>query len=440
MRGRLFRRCLPEHVPGWQWQRRVRGLHRQDTAAEEGFAGDRCAINIAGAHLDRDLIHRGNWLSGQLDAEATSRFDANLFVLAHEKTPLKHWTPVHLHTGANHVMARVAVLEHGAIEPGATGLVQIVTQEPLNVCAGDRLIVRDQSGARTLGGGGVLDPFAPARGRARADRVALLTRLGSGSVANEAAAMLAQSPRGIEIDRFRWSQNLSADHANTVLTDAGAVMVRTGQRSIAFAKERFDALKSAIVDTLTEAHEREPHVQGLSAEALHKAIDADAPMPRRRTEAVVAALCDAGRLARTGGLIHLPDHDASLSKAEARLWEQIEPRLRDAGLPPPLTSELGSEFGMNQKDLEKKLARLVHLRLLARPAKNRFFLMDSIDELEAIATHLVEADPEGFDAATFRDATGLGRNLAIELLEYFDRTGFTRRVNDRRVLQIRAQR
>lgn len=416
---------------------RVRGLHRQDTAAQEGFAGDRCAINLAGPDLDRSVIHRGNWVSGQLDAEATSRFDARVSVLAHEPAALKHWTPVHLHTGANHVMARVAVLEHGSIEPGGTGLAQIVTETPLNVCAGDRLIVRDQSGTRTLGGGGVLDPYAPARGRARSERVALLTCLGSASASQEAAAMLAASARGIEVDRLRWSQNLSESNTEALLSAAGAVIVRTGQRSIAFAKDRFDALTTAMVTVLTEAHEHEPHVQGLSAEALHKAIDT--PVPRRRAEAIISRLCDMGTLARTGGLIHLPDHDASLSKAESRLWEQIEPRLRDAGLPPPLTSELCSEFGMPQKDLEKRLARLVHLRLLARPAKNRFFLTETITELETIAKRLVEADPEGFDAATFRDATGLGRNLVIELLEYFDRTGFTRRVNDRRVLQIKAR-
>ena len=33
-------------------------------------------------------------------------------------------------------------------------------------------------------------------------------------------------------------------------------------------------------------------------------------------------------------------------------------------------------------------------------------------------------------AAIFRDRAGIGRNLAIELLELFDRTRFTRRVGD----------
>ena len=91
---------------------------------------------------------------------------------------------------------------------------------------------------------------------------------------------------------------------------------------------------------------------------------------------------------------------------------------------------------MPPKELDKKLARLVHLKLLARPAKNRYFLTESIRDLEARARTLAEEYPAGFDARTFRDVSGLGRNLTIELLEYFDRTGFTRRVGDLRVLQV----
>ncbi|HET9643784.1 MAG TPA: SelB C-terminal domain-containing protein [Burkholderiaceae bacterium] len=40
----------------------------------------------------------------------------------------------------------------------------------------------------------------------------------------------------------------------------------------------------------------------------------------------------------------------------------------------------------------------------------------------------------GFDAASFRDRSGAGRNLSIQLLEYFDRIGFTRFNGELRVM------
>ena len=39
------------------------------------------------------------------------------------------------------------------------------------------------------------------------------------------------------------------------------------------------------------------------------------------------------------------------------------------------------------------------------------------------------------NAARYRDAVGLGRKRAIQILEYFDRIGYTRRVHDTHMLR-----
>ncbi|HRE54785.1 MAG TPA: selenocysteine-specific translation factor, partial [Candidatus Competibacter sp.] len=69
----------------------------------------------------------------------------------------------HCHLGASDTTGRLAVLEGDAIAPGATGLAQLVLDQPLAALRGDRFIVRDQSAQRTLGGGWVLDIAPPAR-------------------------------------------------------------------------------------------------------------------------------------------------------------------------------------------------------------------------------------------------------------------------------------
>ena len=40
-----------------------------------------------------------------------------------------------------------------------------------------------------------------------------------------------------------------------------------------------------------------------------------------------------------------------------------------------------------------------------------------------------------FPAAQFRDATGIGRTLAIEILEFFDTLGITQRIGDARKMR-----
>ena len=65
-----------------------------------------------------------------------------------------------------------------------------------------------------------------------------------------------------------------------------------------------------------------------------------------------------------------------------------------------------------------------------RVGDNRVLLPDQVDALVATAQRLAESTPDGFSARNFRDAAGIGRNLAIDVLEYFDRCGFTRRYGE----------
>ena len=48
------------------------------------------------------------------------------------------------------------------------------------------------------------------------------------------------------------------------------------------------------------------------------------------------------------------------------------------------------------------------------------------------AAALAERAP--FTVRDFRDASGIGRNIAIEVLEYLDGKGFTRRTGDTRTV------
>ena len=63
-----------------------------------------------------------------------------------------------------------------------------------------------------------------------------------------------------------------------------------------------------------------------------------------------------------------------------------------------------------------------------------FYDGGSMAELAAIARHLTE-EHGALNAARYRDAIGLGRKRTIQILEFFDRVGYTRRVRDSHVLR-----
>lgn len=181
---------------------RIRGLHAQNQAAEQAFAGQRVALNLSGERLELTQIHRGQWLLADWLHAPTQRIDIDFHLLPGERT-FEHFHPVHLHLGTQDVIARVALLQGPRLSPGERMFAQLLINAPVHAVKGDRLILRDSSAQRTLGGGTVLDPFAPARQRRSPERLAQLQTLAlSVSLEQALPALLNHSPGGLDPQRL----------------------------------------------------------------------------------------------------------------------------------------------------------------------------------------------------------------------------------------------
>ncbi len=123
------------------------------------------------------------------------------------------------------------------------------------------------------------------------------------------------------------------------------------------------------------------------------------------------------------------------------MWQKVRPLLEDADLRPPMVADLAAALGLESGAVKSFLLRAQKLGLVLRMSENHFFPLPTIIRLAEMAETLAAETPDGlFTAAAYRDHSGIGRNLAIRLLEYFDRSGFTRRVqDDRRVLKPAAE-
>jgi selenocysteine-specific elongation factor len=97
--------------------------------------------------------------------------------------------------------------------------------------------------------------------------------------------------------------------------------------------------------------------------------------------------------------------------------------------------ELAGTLGLEPEPLTRSLRRFERFGRLAGVAPNRFYLPETLAALASLGTELAAQSPEQtFTAAEFKDRSGIGRNLTIEVLEYLDRTGITKRVGDARVI------
>ena len=416
---------------------RVRGIRAHDQQSDKALAGQRCAINLAGRGLSEDVVNRGDWLLDEALHAPTQRMDVDLGVLSAEARALKHWTPVHLHLGAEHVGARVAVLEGGSIAPGEKGLAQLVLERPICTVTGDKLVIRDQSARRTVGGGRVVDPFSPRRGRARAHRLAWVRAMTHDDhrLALEQSAEVALL--GVELLKFGQARNLTREEVDALSDSLSMVRVGREGAQTAFAPRAWQALAEELLEHIGQWHGEHAHTLGPNPNELRMRTKR-----RYSTELIDSVLRDLvleEKLIRRGLIVHLPGHQVRLSGDDRKLWDTLAPLLSPASGSPPSLHQAAEQAGLEIKTLEGMLKRRVGAGLAVQIARNRYLSVDSARHFAHLTEQLAgKAEGGRFTAAEFRDFSKLGRNFVIDLLEYFDRIGLTDRMGNERRLHAGA--
>jgi len=409
---------------------RVRTIHAQNAEAPRGRAGERCALNLAGTGLKHDEIRRGDWIVHGPVPDPSPRIDARVRLLAGEGRPLRHWTPVHVHLGAASVTGRVATLEGKEIPPGAAGLAQLVLERPIGAVHGDRLILRDQSARRTIGGGRVIDVFPPARGRARPERLAALRAMERADPAQALAELVQHATRGLDLAQFAAARNLSEEESRRVFETVPMQRVDAGARRLGFTPAQWESLRAAALASVAAWHRRAPDSAGPPEDRI---LDGKG-LPRGVVVAIANELVREGALARGGVEVRLPLHRADFAPADAALWTRVSAVLEAEDARPPTVAELAERVGAAPKLAQSLLDRAARRGLAVRISQTRFFLPRTAMRLASVFEGLAQSADQGrVTAAAFRDASGLGRNLSIEVLEFFDRVRYTRRVGDARI-------
>ncbi|MBL8362945.1 MAG: selenocysteine-specific translation elongation factor [Rubrivivax sp.] len=411
-------------VPGERLVR-VRSVHAQGRAAAAAGAGERCALGLAG--VARDELQRGQWIVDPAVALETARLDVRLQLWHAEAKPLRSGTPVHVHVGSASTMGTVAVLRSEAADqlaPGEQGLVQLVLRVPVGAWHGDRVVLRDASGTRTLAGGTALDPHAPTRYRRTTERLAELDALALADPAARAAARLARAPLGVDWSRYAAAQGRGPAAAGTV---AGPAAGAISGGDFLLARAHADAVRDAMLAALTAYHERLPDEAGPDAARLRRLAAPRLPEPLYR--ALLAELQAQGAVAVRGAFVHRPEHAVRLSATEERIAQKVAPRLAESGYEGAWARDLARDSGESEALLRTTLARLAQRGELHQVVKDLYYPQATMATLAGLARRL--AREEGMvTAARFRDETKLGRKRAIQILEYFDRVGLTRRVGD----------
>lgn len=394
---------------------RVRGLHAQNQSADKAYGGQRIALNLSG-DVDKDQIHRGDWLLSEAPLSPASR----VLVALNTLLPLQQWQPVHLHHGARHITGRVSLLnEH---------LAELALDAPLWLADNDRLIIRDISARQTLGSGRVLLLNPPRRGKRRPEFLAWLEQLAAAH--HDADALALHLERGaLSLAGFGWARQLTPAGLAPLLTDKTRLRADDKLLSAELAAK----WQETILATMARYHSQHDDQPGPGRDRLRRmALPAeDAGL----VQLLIEQLQQKGLLESYRGWLHLPDHRPGFSKAQQIRWLKVEELLKDDD--PWWVRDIARETGEDEQAVRQLMRAAAQQGRVTAIVKDRYYRQRRIIEFADLIRTL-DAGRGRTNAADFRDKLGIGRKLAIQILEFFDRSGFTRRRGNDHLLRDSA--
>jgi len=406
---------------------RVRSIHAQNRPADHADAGQRCALNLAG--VDTDQVVRGDWIADPRALAPTRNIDVLLRGANGKALGGRNLTALHVHLGTADHLARIVPLERDTGDRDAIRA-QLVFDNDVCATPGDRFIARDARAATTLGGGIVLDPYAPPRRRRTPARLAWLDALVELVGHGDIEPLLAQAEHGLVLSRLAQLTGLAPER---IVLPADARVIEAGDDRIVIHALRWNALRASIVAVLERFHAENADEPGVDGARLRRmAIPAATEVAWR---GLVRELLREGAIVRSGAWLHLPVHRVSWSERELALAQTLEHDIVEAGIDPPWLRNLAKRHALAEGDARRLLRKCVAQGRLYQVVPDLFYGGERMRELAQALRRLAHDQPKGVTAASFRDAIGIGRKRAIQILEFFDRIGFTRRMRDAHVLR-----
>lgn len=416
---------------------RLRSLRVHGRPATVARAGQRCALNLAGSGSAVALPGRGDWLRAPGAPLPSARCDVLLKAPESIQESTTGARRIQVYLGTSRVNGSVVRLEPEQNDAACPVLAQLVLEHPIHAAHGDRFVIRDPSLQHTIAGGTVLDIFAPARGRRKPERLLRLRALAETDDAAALVRLLDVCAEGVPLERFCANRNLREEEARDLFATTAMRRIDTGEGAFGFSPSRWTELERHVLDSVGRWHRESPRTIGMPEDRIlaGSAIRG----PRSLVQSIAAELARENRLVRHAGTVRLPGHQPARDPALDALWHRMAPHVREyRRLRPPSLAELAALLKEDPARIEAALEQAARLGTVVRISAKRYYTPGALRELGKIVCSIADEDYRREVSPTaFRDRSGIGRNVSIEVLEYFDRLRFTRRSgNVRQVVRL----
>ena len=418
---------------------KVRGLESLHAKVDSVGAGERVAVNITGlgyrdigrgAMLVSEAL--GGYAASLTGARARLRVDCFLELTGgggRKRRPnaVKNNATLKLHHMTGETLVR---FRRGGKE---ARFGRLFLEKPLLMLRGDRFILRDPATNTTVGGGTVYLPYpgpsAPPR---------LAPPAGDGSALYDTVERLTGSGVAIDSSMLGVMLNLDPEAFRGAIDGNGAL--KGGYRmegGLLLKLKGVELLKSDIASALRAFHAEECLSSGMESGVLLKlfAPRVYAGLGERLGRILFKMLIDEmlseGDIRREGSLLSAASHRAASKGSDAQIEAAVLALF--SGIT-PVGMKAVEALPYNGVDVRRVMGYLQEKGRVVKLKERSFISSEAIEAARRrLTAHMASSDT--IKASEFRDLLGCGRKLAIEILEYFDRSRVTLRKGDLRTLR-----
>ncbi|MDU1296675.1 MAG: selenocysteine-specific translation elongation factor, partial [Enterobacter hormaechei] len=229
----------------------------------------------------------------------------------------------------------------------------------------------------------------------------------------------------VDLAAFAWARQLSGEGLRLLTQEPGFIQAGNSLLNAPVAAR----WQRKVLSTLATYHEQHQDEPGPGRERLRRMA---LPM---EDDALVLLLIEnmreSGVIASHHGWLHLPEHKAGFTAEQDAVWQKVAALFGDE---PWWVRDLARETNTDEQLMRQVLRHAAQQGMIVAIVKDRYYRNDRIVAFANLIRELDQARGSTC-AADFRDRLNVGRKLAIQILEYFNRIGFTRRRGNDHVLR-----
>jgi selenocysteine-specific elongation factor len=411
---------------------KVRTLQVHNEKVTTAFAGQRVAVNLQGIEVSD--IKRGYLLASSGYLTPSYRVDTKLRLLGNSSRTLKNWNRIRFHLGTDETLGRVVLLDRDELVPGEEAYVQIVMEKPVVAYKGDPFVIRYYSPVDTIGGGSIIDPNAPHQKRFKEEVLNDLAVKEEGSlydvVLHELESSI-QEPLSVAdlAKRTGSTEQQISEEVNQLLEDEKVVDI-SGKGSHYLSSHGLELIYEQIANTIIRYQEKYPLRSGYPKEDMRSRLFGK--LNPRIFNTMMKYIEEEGRVVTKNSLVGIPGYLPKPGEKEKQIIATIKTTMNDRLFTPPGLDEISAISSLPEADLIEIIAYLTDQGEVVKINESLYFSKAAIENGQELLDEYFAREKE-LTLATARDIFDTSRKYALPLIEYYDRTHYTRRVGDIRV-------